>query len=118
VGGQHRHAALPGLLVAIACLTGPAHAADALAPSAPPMPADLHARSLAATCAACHGTDGRAATDSSLPGLAGTPAPQLAAQMKAFKDGSRAGRMMPQLAKGFSDAQIDVLAAWFAAAPR
>ena len=81
----------------------------------------LRARSLAATCAQCHGTDGRAIDGATVPGLAGMPAPYLAEQMRAFKSGARAGSVMPQLAKGFSDAQIDALAAWFArpaAAPK
>ena len=79
----------------------------------------LRARSLAATCAACHGTDGRTATGAALPGLAGMPAPYLAEQMKAFKSGARTGTLMPQLAKGYSDAQIEQLAGWFAkAAPK
>ena len=77
----------------------------------------LRARSLAATCAACHGTDGRATDGAAVPGLAGLPAPYLAEQMRSFKSGARAGSVMPQLAKGFSDAQIDTLAAWFAARP-
>ena len=75
----------------------------------------LRAHSLAAQCAQCHGTDGRALDGAAVPGLAGLPAPYLVAQMKSFKDGTRAGSVMPQLAKGFSDAQIDTLAAFFAA---
>ena len=75
----------------------------------------LRAHSLAAQCAQCHGTDGRALDGAAVPGLAGMPAPYLVAQMKSFKDGTRAGSVMPQLAKGFSDAQIDTLAAFFAA---
>lgn len=82
-----------------------------------PTPQSLRARSLAANCAACHGTDGRAAAGASLPGLAGMPAPALVEQMKAFKTGARNGTVMPQLAKGYSDAQIEQLAAWFAQAP-
>ncbi len=76
----------------------------------------LRARSLAATCAACHGTEGRAAQGASLPGLAGMPAPYLAEQLKGFKSGARPGTLMPQLAKGYSDTQIEQLAAWFAKA--
>ncbi len=83
-----------------------------------PSAQSLRARSLAATCAACHGTDGRAAVGATLPGLAGMPAPVLLEQLKAFKSGTRAGTVMPQLAKGYSDAQIEQLAAWFAQAPR
>ena len=75
----------------------------------------LRAHSLAAQCAQCHGTEGRALNGAAVPGLAGMPAPYLVAQMKSFKDGTRAGSVMPQLAKGFSDAQIDTLAAFFVA---
>jgi sulfide dehydrogenase cytochrome subunit len=74
----------------------------------------LQARSLAATCAQCHGTDGRVPPGSAMGALAGMPAPYLAEQMKAFKSGVRAGTVMPQLAKGFSDAQIERLAGYFA----
>lgn len=75
----------------------------------------LRAHSLAAQCAQCHGTEGRALDGAAVPGLAGMPAPYFVAQMKSFKDGTRAGSVMPQLAKGFSDAQIDTLAAFFVA---
>ena len=74
----------------------------------------LRTRSLAATCAQCHGTDGRAPVGSAVPTLAGMPAAYLAEQMKAFKNGERPGTVMPQLAKGFSDAQIGQLARYFA----
>lgn len=76
--------------------------------------AALRARSLAATCAQCHGTDGRAPPGSAIATLAGMPAPYLVEQMTAFKNGVRPGTVMPQLAKGFSDAQIVQLAAYFA----
>jgi cytochrome subunit of sulfide dehydrogenase len=100
-------ASMRTLLVTLACgaTSAGAQAQDAQA---------LRARSLAATCAQCHGTDGRAIEGAAVPGLAGMPAAYLAEQMKAFKSGARPGSVMPQLAKGYSDAQIDVLAAWFA----
>ncbi len=78
-------------------------------------PASLQAASLAANCAACHGTEGRAVAATSVPGLAGQPAAYLVDQMKAFKGGVRAGTVMNQIAKGYSDAQIEQLAAYFAA---
>lgn len=74
----------------------------------------LRTRSLAASCAQCHGTDGRAADGAAVPGLAGMPASDLVQRMNAFKSGERAGTVMPQLAKGFSDAQIERLANYFA----
>ena len=75
----------------------------------------LRTRSLAATCAQCHGTDGRALPQSVVPGLAALPAPYLAEQMKAFKNGTRPATVMHQIAKGYSDAQIELLAAYFSA---
>jgi cytochrome c553 len=75
----------------------------------------LYIKSLAATCANCHGTNGKAVSDSPVVGLAGLPADYIASQMKAFKSGARPATVMHQLAKGFSDAQIDQMAAYFAA---
>ena len=75
------------------------------------------AQRLAAACAICHGTDGRAATKEVLP-LAGLPRDYIASQMRALRDGKRQATVMHQIAKGYSDAQIDVLAAWFAAQKR
>jgi cytochrome subunit of sulfide dehydrogenase len=75
----------------------------------------LRTQSLAATCAACHGTTGRAVEGAAVPGLAGMPAAYMVEQMKAFKNGSRPATVMHQLAKGYSDSQIDQIAAYFAA---
>jgi cytochrome subunit of sulfide dehydrogenase len=75
---------------------------------------DIDTRVLASTCAACHGTDGRAAEGSTVPGLAGVPKPTLTAQMKGFKDGSRPATIMHQLSKGYTDEQIDRLGDYFA----
>lgn len=73
------------------------------------------ARNLAATCANCHGTQGRAVDSASVPGLAGMPASYIVEQMKAFKAGTRPATVMHQLAKGYSDAQIEAIAGYFAA---
>lgn len=75
----------------------------------------LYAASLAATCANCHGTHGRAAEGSAVPALAGLSREYMAAQLKAFKDGTRSATIMHQLAKGYSEAQIEQLATYFAA---
>jgi cytochrome c553 len=88
-----------------------------MAPSATDGAAALRTRSLAAQCAQCHGTDGRALPGAELPGLAGLPASYLVEQMKAFRSGSRTSSVMQQLAKGFNDAQIDQLARYFASQP-
>ena len=70
-------------------------------------------RSLAATCANCHGTNGVSVGE--VASLAGRPKDELARKMQDFKAGRVSGTIMPQLAKGFTDEQIDVVAAWFAA---
>ena len=74
---------------------------------------DAATRSLASSCAACHGTDGRSATKE-VPSLAGLPRDHIASQMRSFKDGSRPATVMHQIAKGYTDAQIDALASYFA----
>ena len=73
----------------------------------------LQAASLAASCSACHGTEGRAVAGAAVPGLAGLQASRIAEQMKAFRGGARTGTVMPQIAKGYSDAQIEQLSAYF-----
>jgi sulfide dehydrogenase cytochrome subunit len=78
----------------------------------------LRLRSLVATCAQCHGTDGRPAPDSIVPALAGLPEATLIERMSAFKDGTLSATVMTQLARGFSEAQIRQLATAFAAQAR
>lgn len=78
----------------------------------------LNQRSLAATCANCHGTEGRTVEGSAVPPLAGIPKEYMIQQMKAFKDGSRQATVMHQLAKGYSDQQIESIANYFSALKR
>jgi len=97
-----------------------AFAIAALVLAAAPVAAqDTQGRNLAAPCAICHGTDGRSATkDSPLIPLAGLPRDHIATQMRAFRDGKRPATVMHQLAKGYTDQQIDAMAVWFAAQKR
>ena len=74
----------------------------------------LQTRALAATCANCHGTDGNAVQGQSMPRLAGLPKKYIVEQMQAFRDGKRPATVMHQLAKGYSNEQIDALAGFFA----
>lgn len=97
-----------GLLVAAAWLALPAHAQQEA----------LYLRTLAANCAQCHGTEGHAVPGSTVPALAGRPRAELLALLQAFKAGTRAATIMQQLARGYSDAQLEQLAAFFAAQPR
>jgi cytochrome subunit of sulfide dehydrogenase len=76
-------------------------------------PAPDWGRNLAATCANCHGTNGR--SSGTIERLAGTPAAQIIERMKEFQTGKRPATIMHQLAKGYSDEQIAAMAAFFAA---
>jgi cytochrome c553 len=75
----------------------------------------LYVRSLAASCAACHGTDGKAVEGSQVASLAGQDKNYLVAQMTAFKAGTRPATVMHQISKGYNDAQINAMATYFAA---
>ena len=82
-----------------------------VAQSAPITPAQ--ARSWAAGCANCHGTDGKAQ-----PGhesLAGVAKEDIIKKMQDFKAGRKPATLMHQLAKGYSDEQIEAIAGYFAA---
>jgi cytochrome subunit of sulfide dehydrogenase len=96
----------------------PAPAPAAVAPAAAPLPPNpqrdaMFIRSLAATCANCHGTNGKAVEGSSVVTLAGMPREYIVAQMKAFKDGTRPATIMHQLSKGYTDDQINKIAVYF-----
>jgi sulfide dehydrogenase cytochrome subunit len=73
------------------------------------------ARNLAATCANCHGTTGNARGDMKL--LAGMSADKIIALVADFKSGAQPATIMHQIAKGYSDEQIRLVAAYFAAQP-
>ena len=83
-----------------------AHAAD-VAPYA------SIGRDIAANCANCHGSDGK--SRGAIPALAGREAAAIVQKMKEFRHGRRAATVMQQLAKGYTDAQIEAAAAYFAA---
>jgi cytochrome c553 len=70
----------------------------------------LYHRGLAATCANCHGTDGRGVVDGGMPLINTLTSDEILAQLKAFKSGAREGTIMPQLAKGYSDEQLEIIA--------
>lgn len=78
----------------------------------------LYTRSLAATCANCHGTDGRTVQGSEVPAIAGMPREYMLRQLKAFRDGSRPATVMHQIAKGFSEQQLEQIATYFATASK
>jgi len=82
---------------------------------ASPAPDPDLARNLAATCTGCHGTDGHARPDATMPVLAGVPAPELMQKLREFRSGTWPATIMPQIAKGYSEAQLELIAAYFAA---
>lgn len=73
----------------------------------------LHVRSWAASCSACHGTDGRA--QPGMESLAGVNKDDIVKKMLDFKAGRKPATLMHQLAKGYSDEQIVAIAAYFSA---
>ena len=95
---------IPATFVAL-CLT--AHWAVAQ-PSA-----SNQARSWAAGCANCHGTQGNALEGQ--VSLAGMPKSDMVQKMQDFKTGRRPATLMHQLAKGYTDEQIEAIAAYYAA---
>jgi cytochrome subunit of sulfide dehydrogenase len=89
-----------GLLTA----TGVAHAADP----------DL-ARNLAATCATCHGTNGRAVQGAGMEELAGLDKAKALQKLSEFRSGAKPASIMHQISKGFTDEQLDLIITYFAA---
>ena len=82
--------------------------------SAPAVAQDPNAaRSLAATCFTCHGSDGRS-VGGVPPGLAGRDKAELLQTLKDFQSGKRPATIMHQHAKGYTDAQLEAIAGYFA----
>ena len=70
-------------------------------------------RNWAATCTGCHGTGGR--SDGAIPGLVGLQKAYMVMALREFREGTRQATVMHQLAKGYSDEQIERIAEYFAA---
>jgi cytochrome c553 len=83
-------------------VAGPAHAQGANT-----------ARSLAATCFACHGTDGRS-VGGVPPSIAGQNKDYMLQVLKDFKANKRPATVMHQQARGYTDEQLDQIAGYFA----
>lgn len=79
-----------------------------------------HVRTLAASCAACHGTQGNAlekaggtASEENNPVLAGRTREDLLSKLLGFRDGTRKATIMHQHSRGLSLEEIDMLATHF-----
>lgn len=82
--------------------------------SAPVLAQDANlARNLAATCANCHGTNGNARGD--MKPLAGVSADKIVAAFADYKNGNQPATIMHQISKGYTDAQVQLIAGYFAA---
>lgn len=100
-----RVGACAAALLAMLCVAQSAFAAD---PEA--------GRRKAETCAACHGANG-SATLPNMPSLAAQSAFYLLAQLVQFKTKQRSDPQMTPLAEALADADIEDIAAYYAAQP-
>ena len=67
----------------------------------------------AVACSGCHPASVRVA--SPVPRLASQDRTAIARAMQEFRSGTRAGTVMERIAKGFTDEEIQAIAAWWAA---
>lgn len=74
--------------------------------------ADIHTRSIAATCMSCHGPGGK--SQGAIPSIAGLDKDYFVKQMKDFKSGARQGTIMKRHASGYTDAEFEAMGAYFA----
>ena len=72
------------------------------------------ARNLAATCANCHGTNGNAIKGSGLDVLAGMEKAKILQKLADFRSGDKPATIMHQISKGYTEAQLDLIAGYFA----
>ena len=88
------------VIAGIVALSAPALAASPAPPGA-------------SSCTGCHPAN--VGVETPVPRLAGRSAAEIVQQMQAFRSGQQSATVMDRLAKGFSDAEIQAIAAWYAA---
>jgi cytochrome c553 len=93
-------------LLAAAALYGAASTAAAQTP------AERQVRGWAASCAACHNTEGRSI--GGFPALAGRNADDLYRALIEFQSGKRPATIMHQHARGYTTDELRRIADWFA----
>ena len=64
-------------------------------------------------CVGCHGVRGTGSDPT--PRIAGRPAAEIVSQLKAVASNQRPGTIMGRIARGYSDADIVAIAAYFSA---
>jgi len=67
----------------------------------------------ASACSGCHPAS--SAAEAGVPALAGRDAQEIVTQMRAFRSGQRDATVMDRIAKGYSEAEIEAIAAWYQA---
>ncbi len=73
---------------------------------------DNAGRNLASACASCHGTNGHSV--GGIEHLAGVPQEVIVEKFRAFRSGAKPATVMHQIAKGYNDQQLELIAAYFA----
>ena len=66
----------------------------------------------AAACSGCHPASAR--VTSPVPRLAGLDQARIVRAMEEFRSGKRSATVMDRIAKGFTDDEIQAIAAWYA----
>lgn len=94
--------------LAAGAASGDALAIDSPAPGR--SPAVSRARALAAGCTTCHQPD-----VPGIPALNGQSRATLRAHLEGYRNGSLPGSVMPQLVRGYTPDELDLVAQWFAA---
>lgn len=64
----------------------------------------------ATTCSGCH-----VAAEGGIPRLDGLTAAEIVAAMAGFRAGTRPATLMDRIARGFSEAEVEAIAAWLVA---
>lgn len=77
---------------------------------------DTQVRTWAASCAACHGTDGK--SNSAIPSINGQDKAVLLTKLLAYKRDQLPATVMHQHAKGYSDTELERLAEHFSRLPK
>ncbi len=91
--------------LAAACILAVASSAHAADPNL--------ARNLAATCANCHGTNGKAVPGAGMDSLAGESKEKLLQKLADFKSGDKPASIMHQITKGYTDEQLALIADYY-----
>jgi cytochrome c553 len=78
----------------------------------PASAADRHTEVIAATCLSCHGPGGNSL--GTIPSLTDLNQDKFAKRLHEFKSGKRLSSIMKRHASGYTDAELEALAAHFA----